>query len=623
MNNPYVSYKVVGDKFTYKRFNTDNIIVEEELPLYENGKINSAAVQIVENVRQNKIKFENRKQEDLNIQPAVEVKTNKSNKNTTLVKLEIRAKLRSIPANTSEEKINKIAQDLSKEYNISLEEIANIHAELISQQLDDWNLVRYAEKKEQAKIKNPERHIKLTSEEYNVVDTFMRNEVPDADKKGLRKKIEEIEIKYNVSFVQLRTIYKIEKHTRVEKVRAQSEALKKQAEVTQIEKNKAAAKKLIATFPIGISNEEITMRMEEIAKNLNIPKEDLFDLYKAGEELRQSESLKNKTAKELFQEKLDLITKDEIKVIGDFLVENPPTPETFAHVSELKEKYGFSDRDIILAYSVKRKQLEKTSKRTVLKNSKLKNERTAKKLEYMIIELKSKNLSTRELTEELDKISKTYNISQLQMELLYNNAIVINKTDQLSKKLSKILTGKKIPSRKRNKKDILEDKGLDAADGKKQFINSGIDLVIASKVEDWKEMVEKNYHNPVPIYTAVNIMNILKNGGGIGQARKELEESHNFLINKGEIIKIVTEYSPYGQEFGKKTKKYIMSNPERLAKFVLDKKASFKKNANKIEEEYDTEQAIRKLEELRNSIIKPDDLDLDNVIEPPSPWKTM
>jgi hypothetical protein len=241
----------------------------------------------------------------------------------------------------------------------------------------------------------------------------------------------------------------------------------------------------------------------------------------------------------------------------------------------------------------------------------------------MIIELKSKNLSTKELAIELNKVAKNYNISQLQMELLYKNAIVINKADQLSKKLSKILTGKKIPSRKRNKKEILEENGLDAADGKKQFIDSGIDLVIASKVEDWKEMVEKNYHNPVPIYTAVNIMNILNNGGGIGQARKELEESHNFLINKGEIIKIVTEYSPYGQEFAKKTKKYIMSNPERLVKFVLDKKASFKKNESKIDEEYDTELAIKKLEELRNSIIKPEDLDLDNVIEPPSPWKMM
>lgn|GEM_PF-2935615 len=617
MNNPYVSYKVIGDKFTYKRFNANNIVVEEELPLYENGKINSAAVQIVENVRQNKKRFENQKQEELNNQPAVEFKTKQSNKNTTLIKLEIRAKLRNVPANISEEEMNKIVQDISKEYNISLEEIANIHAELISKQLNDWNLVKHAEKNEQEKISNPEINIKLTSEEYNIVDTFMRNEVSDADKKSIRRKIEEIEVKYNISFIELRTIYKNEKHSRVEKEKIQSEELKKQTASAQIEKNKEAAKKLIAEFPIDISNEEITVRMDEIAKNLHIPKEDLFELYKSVQEL------KSKKAKELFQKKLDMITKDDIKVIEDFLTENPPTPETFAHVSDLKEKYNLSDRDIILAYTVKRKQLEKTASHTVLKNSKLKNERTAKKLEHMIIELKSKNLSTKELAIELNKMAKNYNISQLQMELLYNNAIVINKADQLSKKLSKILTGKKIPSRKRNKKEILEENGLDAADGKKQFIDSGIDLVIASKVEDWKEMVEKNYHNPVPIYTAVNIMNILNNGGGIGQARKELEESHNFSINKGEIIKIVTEYSPYGQEFAKKTKKYIMSNPERLVKFVLEKKASFKKNESKIDEEYDTELAIKRLEELRNSIIKPEDLDLDNVIEPPSPWKMM
>jgi hypothetical protein len=553
VNNPYVSYKVVGDKFTYKRFNANNIIVEEELPLYENGKINSAAVQIVENVRQNKKKFENVKHEDLNNQSVARPKTNK---NTTLIKLEIRAKLRSIPAKISKEEMNKILQNISEEYNISLKEIEDIHAELISKQLDEWNLIRSSERKETAQINNQERHIILTSEEYNTVDTFMRNEVPEADKKNIRRKIEEIEIKYNVSFIELRTIYKNEKHSRVEKAKI------------------------------------------------------------------QRETLKNKTTKELFQEKLDMITNDDIKVIGDFLTENPPTPETFTHISELKEKYNLSDKDVILAYAVKRKQLEKTSSSTVLQNSKLKNERTAEKLENMIIELKEKNLSNSELAVELDKMSKTYNISQLQMELLYNNAIVIKKTDELSRKLSKKLTGRKIPSRKRNEKEILEGNGLASADGKQQFIDVGVNLVIASKTEDWKQMVEKNYHNPVPIYTAINIMNILANGGGIGQARKELEESHNFLLNKGEIIRIVTEYSPYGQEFAKRTQKYIMSNPERLAKFVLDKKALFKKNKNEVEE-YDTDLAIKKLEELRNSIIKPEDLDLDNVIEPPSSWKTM
>ena len=46
----------------------------------------------------------------------------------------------------------------------------------------------------------------------------------------------------------------------------------------------------------------------------------------------------------------------------------------------------------------------------------------------------------------------------------------------------------------------------------RSYYDSGVDLVIASKVEDWKQMVEQNYHNPVPIYTAVNIMSILANG---------------------------------------------------------------------------------------------------------------
>ena len=85
------------------------------------------------------------------------------------------------------------------------------------------------------------------------------------------------------------------------------------------------------------------MRMDEIEKNLNIPKEDLFDLYTAGKELEQSQTIKNKTAKELFQEKLDLITKEDLKVIGNFLTENPPTIDTFAHVSEL---------NVITSYSI-------------------------------------------------------------------------------------------------------------------------------------------------------------------------------------------------------------------------------------------------------------------------------
>lgn len=145
MNNLYVSYKVVGDKFKYKRFNADNIIVEEELPLYDNGKINLAAVQIVENIRQNKKKFESVKHEELNNQPVAKSKTNK---NTTLIKLEIRAKLRTIPANVSKEEMNKIFQNISEEYNISLDEVNNIHAELISKQLDDWNIIRSSEIKE-------------------------------------------------------------------------------------------------------------------------------------------------------------------------------------------------------------------------------------------------------------------------------------------------------------------------------------------------------------------------------------------------------------------------------------------------------------------------------------------
>lgn len=420
MNNLYVSYKVVGDKFKYKRFNADNIIVEEELPLYDNGKINLAAVQIVENIRQNKKKFESVKHEELNNQPVAKSKTNK---NTTLIKLKIRAKLRTIPANVSKEEMNKIFRNISEEYNISLDEVNNIHAELISKQLDDWNIIRSSEIKETVQKSNPERHIMLTSEEYSIVDIFMRNEVPETDKKTVRRKIEEIEIKYNISFIELRTIYKNEKHSRVEKAKIQSEELKKQTASAQIEKNKGAAKKLIADFPFDISNGEITVRMDEIANNLHIPKEDLFELYKSAQEL------KSKKVKELFQKKLDMITKDDIKVIEDFLTENPPTPETFAYVSDLKEKYNLSDRDIILAYTVKRKQLEKTASHTVLKNSKLKNERTAKKLENMIIELKERNLSDIDLALELDKMSKACNISQLQMELLYNNATVIKKTD--------------------------------------------------------------------------------------------------------------------------------------------------------------------------------------------------
>lgn len=625
MNNPYISYKVVGDTFTYKRFNSDNDVIDEEIPLFENGKISSIAIQIVENVRQNKNSIVISKQDNKTKQPIKGRKITQQTKSSTLKKLEVRAKLRTISSDANKDEIDTVVKTISDEYGMSIEEIAAIHAELLTKEIDDKDLINYAKKEEQDKIIHPERHIKLTLDEYKAVEHFMINlsDMSEIEKKNLRKKIGEIEAKYDISFIQLRTIYKIEKHNKKEKDRTQKEAFKKQVKVSEIEKKKDAAKKLIAQFPDDISNDEITMRMDEIERNLGIPKEDLFDLYEAGKELKQRIYTEKKSAKDLFEEKIVDITTEEIENITKFLNTVPPTPELFATISDIKEKYELNDKELILAYSIRKKQLSNSAKQTVIVTPKLRIERTAKKLDYMIQELKERELSDKQLAEELNEMAKKYNISQLQMELLYKNAVINKQKNILSDKLSKKLTGRKILRKKTTTKDILEDKELDSSSSKSQLIESGSKLVIASKLDDWKEMVEKNYHNPVPIYTAINVMTILSNSGGITQAKKEMEQSHNFNLNKNEIIKIITEYSPYGQEFAKKTRKYTMSKPERLKNFVLDKKASFAKNKEELLEDFDTDEAIKKLEELRNSIINPEDLGIDNVIEPPSPWKTM
>ncbi len=625
MNNPYISYKVVGDTFTYKRFNSDNVVIDEEIPLFENGKISSIAIQIVENVRQNKNNIVISKQDNKTKQPIKGRKITQQTKSSTLKKLEVRAKLRTISSDANKDEIDTVVKTISDEYGMSIEEIAAIHAELLAKEIDDKDLINYAKKEEQDKIIHPERHIKLTLDEYKAVEHFMINlsDMSEIEKKSLRKKIGQIEAKYDISFIQLRTIYKIEKHNKKEKERTQKEALKKQVKVSEIEKKKYAAKKLIAQFPDDISNDEITMRMDEIERNLGIPKEDLFDLYEAGKELKQRLYTEKKSAKDLFEERIADISSEEIENITKFLNTVPPTPELFATISDIKEKYELNDKELILAYSIRKKQLSNSAKQTVIVNSKLQIERTAKKLDYMIQELKERELSDKQLAEELNEMAKKYNISQLQMELLYKNAVINKQKNILSDKLSKKLTGRKILRKKTTTKDILEDKELDSSSSKSQLIESGSKLVIASKLDDWKEMVEKNYHNPVPIYTAINVMTILSNSGGITQAKKEMEQSHNFNLNKNEIIKIITEYSPYGQEFAKKTRKYTMSKPERLKNFVLDKRASFTKNKKELLEDFDTDEAIKKLEELRNSIINPEDLGIDNVIEPPSPWKTM
>lgn len=625
MNNPYISYKVVGDTFTYKRFNSDNVVVGEEIPLFENGKISSIAIQIVENVRQNKNNIEIRKQDNKTKQPIKGKKITQQGKSNTLKKLEVRAKLSTISSDADKEKIDTIVKTISNEYGMTIEEIAAIHAELLAKEIDDKDLINYSKKEEQEKIIHPERHIKLTLDEYKVVEHFMNNlsDMPEIEKKSLRKKIDEIESKYSISFIQLRTIYKTEKYNKREKESTQIEAVKKQVKVSEIEKKKDNAKKLIAQFPNDISNNEITMRMDEIERYLGIPKEDLFDLYEAGKELKQRLHTEKESAKDLFEKKIADLTNEEIENITNFLNTVPPTPELFDTISDIKDKYELNDKEIILAYSIRKKQMNNSAKHTVVVNPKLQIERTAKKLDDMILELKERELSDKELAIELNEMAKKYNISQLQMELLYKNAVINKQKNTLSDKLSKKLTGRKVLSKKISTKDILQDKELDSSSSKAQLIESGLKLVIASKLEDWKEMVEKNYHNPVPIYTAINVMTILSNSGGITQAKREMEQSHNFNLNKNEIIKLITEYSPYGQEFAKKTRKYIMSKPERLKSFVLDKKASFTKNKDELLEDFDTDEAIKKLEELRNSIINPEDLGIDNVIEPPSPWKTM
>lgn len=618
MKNPYISYEVKWDKisykegdiFTYKKFDTNNNIVTEEMPLFDNGQINFLAFQIVEKIKDNKKYIEQLKEE----------KNSNIQKNNTIEKLEIKSKLMNISPNINGNELNIFLKNISDEYNISLNEIEKIHQELIAEEIEKNSLLEYAKKSEQAKLEKPEINIKLTSEEFNIVDDFINKDMSGLERNTLRKSVEAIQEKYNISFKQLRTIYKIERYTQQEKNRLQNEVSSKQAVVSKIEQNKDKAMKIIADFPNNLSNAETTQRMEKIEEELGINKEDLFELYQLATASKSVAPVIEKNEQETLPDKVYAITDEEKEFIAKYLTKRPCSLLLAEQIEEIKNKYNLTGRDIVLIYYEQREQSKKVSKHFNIKGQKAKIDRTARKLEYLIQEINDKNLNEQEKKNELDKLSKEYNINQSQIELLTTNAMYNKRKNDLSNQLSKKLSGQKIPKKKTTKEKSVVDKIMDIRRDKQKLIDIGKDLVIESKIEDWEEMIELDYSDIVPITTAIEIMKILNNGGGIGKARKELEKSHNFHINKKKIIELVSNYSPYGQEFARKTKKYIMSKPERLVKFVLEKKTSLKSN---VEEEFDAEVAIKELENLKKYIVEPEDLGIDNVIEPPSPWKVM
>jgi hypothetical protein len=238
------------------------------------------------------------------------------------------------------------------------------------------------------------------------------------------------------------------------------------------------------------------------------------------------------------------ITVNEISFIRSYLLpgDSQVSPDLYYMVKQIQEKYHLSGRELLLVYF---------SKVNILRNQ--------------------------------DKLTK--------------------QIDALDAKTTRVLTGQKIPKRKRVKETNLMETNNPNEEALEE---RGLKLVVETRKEDWKKMVRDRNREPVTINVALNIMTILANSGGIAEAKKELEKSHNFEINKRQIIDIVTRFSPYGQEFAKKTRKYLMTVPERLKNFVLQGESLIDYSQIEQKQDFDTKKAIERLDKLRRQLYNPE-----------------
>lgn len=247
-----------------------------------------------------------------------------------------------------------------------------------------------------------------------------------------------------------------------------------------------------------------------------------------------------------------------------------------------------------------------------------------KKLDILHNILKGKvraDLSPSELQTELKKLSREYDVSSKSMDVLYQKAKLDVEKEKLEKIARKKLAGRKIPTKRqsrKNQKIEVTKLGNPSLYNKKSYIERSKDLVIPEFKEDWIDYINKNHRQPVPIYGAVDIMVMINNGTNIKEIHKYLDKLHNSSFNAKLALQLLEKYSPYGLEISKKCRKYMMSRPERLKHFVLDKTSFF---VEKVDEKSPNE-AITELKKLRESLQELSNVELTSGYEEESS-KTM
>lgn len=364
----------------------------------------------------------------------------------------------------------------------------------------------------------------------------------------------------------------------------------------------------------------------------------------------QEKNIASVSPRDTFNSIIESISKEEIEIIKTFITENPPTIGSKNSVDRIKAKYGFDDKMLLTAYAIISKKMKKEITNT--KQPLTSSLETKEILISMVRKLVDAPFLTRnEIVEEIDRISLNTHITKDEINSLYMKELikkqvkdiiknkvnstkeaieetVLSKADKVKEIIKangrkvinkeailknannakevfhKKLLGSKIASKylNRNKKENnLIDWGDININPKLEMINRAEGLIKPELNDKWKEMIFRDGGDIVPIYTALNVMLVMKNGGTIKEACKEMEKSHNFILNKKKIVDLVIKYSTFGNEFEQKTRKYLMTKPERLEKFVLDKSGYFKEVINKDIDKV-VNLKIAKLKELKSYI---------------------
>lgn len=352
--------------------------------------------------------------------------------------------------------------------------------------------------------------------------------------------------------------------------------------------------------------------------------------------------------------RINELSLSEIEAIERFITEKPPTLKSLYAVDEIKNKYSFNDREIITAYAIMKKKLRQVpvieEKENVVENEQISNNEDVNSIiKVMVRKLADAPFLTKEeLNQEITRISKNTNktvdeIGSLYMRemikkqvkqimtdrIKHNKENISNKVDKvkeiikangrkivnsqvLEKSITKVketvskkLKGRKILSKYLKKEkvdyDLIDWKDI-VIDTKYKLINKAYGLIKPELMDEWKKMIHYSGSDVVPIYTSLNVMEVIKNGGTIKEACKIMEQSHNFDLNKRKIIDLVTTYSTFGDEFEKKTRKYYMTRPERLEKYVLEKQKELEEEQN-VDVDEIIKSKISKLKELKSAFI--------------------